>query len=156
MRDFSAWLHAYDAYTEWDFAHRQPFPIILVSSLFVFFVIIAAAAVVSRKPASGHKMLSAFVSIGFALDVFLYGFVTIPRLVNYSKPEPIKPYSLGRQVSDEWGLSDIDCDADLDIHRLPRKDLRCTVDKDGRTIRVTLHVDGSRIGLYDERGKALE
>lgn len=152
MKDFTVWLQSYRAYVQWNAAHDARGVFLLGAMLLLVIPGILAMNATYRRSDRDYK----WISIACSFLVLLFGFFALSQLVNYSRPEPIKPYSLGRQVSDEWGLSGIDCDADLDIHRLPGKDLRCTVDKGGRTIKVTLHVDGKRIGLYDERGKALE
>lgn len=54
MKDFTVWLHAYDAYAEWDFVHRYPFSTSLVSSPVVFFILImAAVATVAPSQTAG-------------------------------------------------------------------------------------------------------
>lgn len=69
------------------------------------------------------------------------------------------PHDLKTEITQVWGLESVSSECDLPDHELPTKNMRCYVtDKTGRRKLVEIRVskDGTKLGLYDTDGKALE
>lgn len=73
--------------------------------------------------------------------------------------EGLSSPNLESEIKQIWGLESVSSECDLPDHELPTKNMRCYVtDKTGRRKLVEIRVskDGTKLGLYDTDGKALE
>ena len=68
-------------------------------------------------------------------------------------------YTLKSEIEQVWGLQEVSSECDLPDHDLPTRNMRCYVtdkDKRKRLVEIRVSKDGTKLGLYDTNGKALQ
>ena len=67
-------------------------------------------------------------------------------------------YTLKSKIEQVWGLQEVSSECDLPDRELPTRNMRCYVtdkDKRKRLVEIRVSKDGTKLGLYDTDGKAL-
>lgn len=149
MKDFTAWVDAWNAYdsaTFWMFvSYLATLAGILLVALGVGCLI---GSIVERD--LGVGIVSAVVAaVGVALMVSCFH--------SFPSEEPKAPPALATRIAKVWGLERIDCGGWFPTGNLPADgDDDCVAYTPDRRFDVTVHVDGKEVGLYLNDGKALK
>lgn len=163
MRDFSKWASLWDAYSPArNVVSGSPADVCgFLGSAIAVGGFIALMAILLFCVATGKEINpdSIFCCVVVPVSLGMVVAAASSFLPSYtSTPEPPE---LSERIVTTWKLDDLTDCANRDGKSLPEKyledgDWSCSVYKNDRRSKVTVHINGDKVGLYDSKGKAVK